>query len=118
MAVLVDPGAQQAVVRALADLRAPFRRVRVFGNHEAWSGTKGSISTLFAAVRIRILRDECSAIYHAGEQLNLIGIEPDYGWAPSAIPNDVIWQAGVNDGTRMRLSVAATCEFPEEFEGN
>jgi predicted MPP superfamily phosphohydrolase len=91
-----DPGAQQAVVRALADLRAPFGVFGCLGNHEAWSGTKGSISTLFAAARIRILRDECSAIYHAGEQLNLIGIEPDYGWAPSALPNDVIWQAGVN----------------------
>jgi predicted MPP superfamily phosphohydrolase len=91
-----DPGAQQAVVHALADLRAPFGVFGCLGNHEAWSGTKDSISTLFAAARIRIMRDECSAIDHAGEQLNLIGIEPDYGWEPSEIPNDLIRRAGVN----------------------
>src|SRR6185437_10338963 len=57
-----DPAAQTNVVRALSVLDAPHGVFGCLGNHEAWSGTKDSISDLFDAAGIRILRDELHPI--------------------------------------------------------
>ena len=70
-----DPATQGEVVQALADLRAPFGVFGCLGNHEIYTETEDSITRLFAAARIRILRQERSPIQSHGEALNLIGVD-------------------------------------------
>lgn len=70
-----DPSTQQAVVKVLAGLRAPFGIYGCLGNHEAWSRTETSITRLFSEVGIRILRQERAPITSHGEELNLIGVD-------------------------------------------
>ena len=70
-----DPGTQQAVVNALAELHAPFGRFGSLGNHEAWSGTEDSITRLFHEAGIRILRQESVPIAVQGDRFNLIGVD-------------------------------------------
>jgi hypothetical protein len=70
-----DPDAEGAVVQALADLRAPCGVFGCLGNHEIYTGTEDSITRLFAAVGIRILRQERATVQLRGEMMNLIGID-------------------------------------------
>ena len=72
-----DPSTQEAVVAALAGLKAPFGVFGCLGNHEAWSGTEDSITRLFAQAGIPILRGARTTISSGGESFNLIGV--DYG---------------------------------------
>ena len=66
---------QGAVVDALSGLKAPFGVFGCLGNHERWAGAEDSITRLFAARGIRILRQENAAIESGGERLNLIGVD-------------------------------------------
>jgi predicted MPP superfamily phosphohydrolase len=77
-----DPEAQGEVVRVLAGLRAPHGVYGCMGNHEADVGIEDSITRLFAAQGIRMLRQERAPIRLGDEMLNLIGI--DHGNAPDA----------------------------------
>jgi len=77
-----DPSAQVEVVQALASLRAPLGVFGCLGNHEFYTETEDSITRLFAAAGIRILRQERVSIQSHGEVLNLIGI--DYQQARSS----------------------------------
>ena len=70
-----DPSTQGAVVRVLADLKAPFGIFGCLGNHEAWSHTEDSITRLFQEVGIRVLRQTNVPVSTAGERLNLIGVD-------------------------------------------
>jgi predicted MPP superfamily phosphohydrolase len=70
-----DPAAEGAVVQALAGLRAPYGVFGCLGNHEIYTETEESITRLFAAEGIRILRQERAPIHSHGEMLNLIGID-------------------------------------------
>lgn len=70
-----DPTTQGAAVEALAGLRAPFGTFGCLGNHELWTRTEDSITSLFAAQGIRILRQECVPIQVQNEALNLIGVD-------------------------------------------
>jgi predicted MPP superfamily phosphohydrolase len=70
-----DPEAEEAVVQALAGLRAPSGVFGCLGNHEIYTETEDSITRLFAAVGIRILRQERVPIQSHGEVLNLIGVD-------------------------------------------
>ena len=70
-----DPSTQQAVVNALAGLRAPYGVFGCLGNHEAWSNTEASITALFARAGIRILRQARAPVAAHCEQLNLIGVD-------------------------------------------
>ncbi len=70
-----DPATQESVVEALACLRAPFGVFGCLGNHEMWTGTQDSITRLFAARGIRILRQQRAAIAAHGDALNLIGVD-------------------------------------------
>ena len=70
-----DPAAQGEVVQALAGLRAPFGVFGCLGNHEIYTETEDSITRLFAAAGIRILRQERTPIQSHGDVLNLIGID-------------------------------------------
>jgi len=70
-----DPGSQSEVVRVLAGLRAPYGVFGCLGNHEEEGGIEESITRLFAAQGIRILRQERAPIRLRGEALNLIGID-------------------------------------------
>jgi predicted MPP superfamily phosphohydrolase len=70
-----DPATQSAVVDALAGLKAPFGIFGCLGNHELWSETESSISRLFAARGIRILRQANALVESHGEKLNLIGVD-------------------------------------------
>jgi predicted MPP superfamily phosphohydrolase len=70
-----DPAAQGEAVQALAALRAPYGVFGCLGNHEIYTETEDSIKRLFAAVGIRILRQERALIQSRGEVLNLIGVD-------------------------------------------
>src|SRR6266849_2498434 len=72
--LLWDPAAQGEVVQALAGLRAPYGVFGCLGNHETITQTEESITRLFAARDIRILRQERAPIRLRGETLNLIGV--------------------------------------------
>jgi len=77
--VASDPQAQSEVVQALAGLRAPYGVFGCLGNHEIYTETEDSITRLFAAEGIRILRQERVPIQSRGEVLNLIGIDYQSG---------------------------------------
>jgi predicted MPP superfamily phosphohydrolase len=70
-----DPEAQGEVVLVLAGLRAPQGVFGCMGNHEADVGIEDSITRLFAAQGIRMLRQERAPIRLGDEMLNLIGID-------------------------------------------
>jgi uncharacterized protein len=70
-----DPEAQGEVVRVLAGLRAPHGVFGCMGNHEADVEIEESITRLFAAQGIRMLRQESAPIRLRDETLNLIGID-------------------------------------------
>ncbi len=70
-----DPSTQQAVVRALSGLKAPYGVFGCLGNHEAWSNTEDSITRMFAQTGIRILRQENVAVTSRGDRINLIGVD-------------------------------------------
>ena len=70
-----DPSTQGAVVDALSGLKAPFGIYGCLGNHEMWTGTEDSITRLFAAQGVKILRKERAAIESGGDHLNLIGVD-------------------------------------------
>jgi hypothetical protein len=79
-----DPEAQREVVRVLAGLRAPHGVFGCMGNHEADVGIEDSITRLFAARGIRMLRQERAPIRLGDETLNLIGIDHGNDLAPDA----------------------------------
>lgn len=70
-----DPTDQGEAVRALADLRAPNGVFGCLGNHERETEIEESITRLFAAQGIRILRQERAAMQSGGAMLNLIGVD-------------------------------------------
>src|SRR5204863_8666773 len=91
-----DPDAQGEVVRVLAGLRAPHGIFGCMGNHEADVGIEDSITRLFAAQGIRMLRQERAPVRLGDETINLIGI--DNG---SDLAFDAEWQV---EGDRSRCS--------------
>jgi uncharacterized protein len=70
-----DPTTQEPIVEALAALKAPFGVFGCLGNHELWTDTENSITRLFAAKGVRILRQARLPIESQGETLNLIGVD-------------------------------------------
>lgn len=70
-----DGAAEGEVVHALAGLGAPFGVFGCLGNHEIYTKTQDSITRLFAAAGVRILRLEHAAIQSQSERLNLIGVD-------------------------------------------
>jgi predicted MPP superfamily phosphohydrolase len=74
-----DTEQQGEVVRTLVGLRAPFGVFGCLGNHEEESGTEESITRLFTAQGIHILRQARAPIVLGGETLNLIGIDEPHG---------------------------------------
>jgi hypothetical protein len=88
-----DPAAQGEVVQALAGLRAPYGVFGCLGNHETITQTEESITRLFAARDIRILRQERAHIRLRGETLNLIGVDDSLTElrvvAPLVMPNTI-----------------------------
>jgi uncharacterized protein len=73
--LLWDAAAQGEVVQVLAGLRAPYGVFGCLGNHETITQTEDSITRLFAAQGIRILRQDRAPIQLGDEMLNLIGID-------------------------------------------
>jgi predicted MPP superfamily phosphohydrolase len=73
--LLWDPAAQGEVVQALSGLRAPYGVFGCLGNHETITQTEESITRLFAAQGIHILRQDRAPIRFGGDTLNLIGID-------------------------------------------
>jgi len=70
-----EPTAAGEIVQALAGLRAPYGVFGCLGNHAIYTETEDSITRLFAAAGIRILRQERVPIQSHGEVLNLIGVD-------------------------------------------
>src|SRR5258708_25576982 len=84
-----DTEQQGEVVRTLAGLRAPFGVFGCLGNHEEESGTEESITRLFMAQGIHILRQARAPIVLGGETLNLIGIDEPHGRTETEWRRDV-----------------------------
>jgi predicted MPP superfamily phosphohydrolase len=70
-----DPAAEGAVVQALSTLKAPFGVFGCLGNHEIYTETQDSITRLFAAEGVHILRQARMPLQTGGEALNLIGVD-------------------------------------------
>jgi predicted MPP superfamily phosphohydrolase len=62
-------------IRDSAGLRAPYGVFGCLGNHETETQTEESITRLFAAQGVRVLRQERAPIRLRGETLNLIGVD-------------------------------------------
>lgn len=77
-----DETPQREVVEALSGLRASYGVFGCLGNHEAITSCEDSITQLFAARGIRILRQERAPIRLGGEMLNLIGMDSPV-WGPN-----------------------------------
>src|SRR5258705_6184704 len=77
-----DPEAQSEVVRVLAGLRAPHGGFGCMGNHAADVGIEESITRLFAAHGIHMLRQERAPIRLRNDTINLIGIDHGGDVAP------------------------------------
>ena len=84
-----DTEQQGEVVRTLAGLRAPFGVFGCLGNHEEESGTEESITRLFTAQGIHILRQARAPIVLGGETLNLIGIDDPNGQTETEYRRDL-----------------------------
>jgi predicted MPP superfamily phosphohydrolase len=70
-----DHSTEAAVVEALRGLKAPYGVFGCLGNHEHWNHAEESITRLFAAQGVKILRLENAVIESGGERLNLIGVD-------------------------------------------
>jgi len=70
-----DANTQAAAVEALSGLKAPMGIWGCLGNHEHWTHVEDSITRLFAAHGVRILRQQNALIESGGERLNLIGVD-------------------------------------------
>jgi predicted MPP superfamily phosphohydrolase len=70
-----DARTQDAVVRALSGLRAPFGVFGCLGNHDAWARAEESLAELFARTGIRLLRQENLPIRMGADSFNLMGID-------------------------------------------
>lgn len=70
-----DPETQEPVVEALSGLKAPFGVLGCLGNHELWYEVEDSITRLFAARGIRMLRQANAQLHSGGETLNFIGVD-------------------------------------------
>jgi len=84
-----DTEQQGEVVRTLAGLRAPFGVFGCLGNHEEESGTEESITRLFTAQGIQILREARAPIVLGGETLNLIGTDDPNGQTETDYQGDL-----------------------------
>jgi hypothetical protein len=70
-----DRSTEGAAVEALRGLKAPYGIFGCLGNHERWSHAEDSITKLFAAQGVKILRLERATLESGGERLNLIGVD-------------------------------------------
>jgi predicted MPP superfamily phosphohydrolase len=70
-----DRSTEGPVVEALSGLKAPYGIFGCLGNHEHWAHAEDSITKLFAAQGVKILRQERAVIESGGERLNLIGVD-------------------------------------------
>jgi hypothetical protein len=70
-----DASTEGAVVEALSALQAPFGIFGCLGNHERWADAEDSLTRLFAAQGVKILRHAQARLESGGEQLNLIGVD-------------------------------------------
>ncbi len=90
--VTFDAGTQYPVVKALSGLRAPFGVYGCLGNHDAWARVEASITGLFAAAQVRILRGSSVPITVGGDWFNLIGVDfqSRHRFGPSAAVKRVL----------------------------
>src|SRR5215472_9270058 len=88
-----DTAWQGEVVQALAGLRAPYGVFGSLGNHESITQTEESITGLFAAQGIHILRQKRAPIQLNGETINLIGVDDsqsDDSWIDHLVIPDTV----------------------------
>ncbi len=81
-----DAAVQGEVVELLASLKAPLGVYGCLGNHEILTETEESITRLFAAQGIHILRQARLPVQIGGEALNLIGVDFQDGYDPTLPP--------------------------------
>ena len=88
-----DTAWQGKVVEALAGLRAPYGVFGSLGNHESITHTEESLTRLFAAQGVHILRQERVRIQLNGEAINLMGVDdsqPDDSWIDHLVMPDTV----------------------------
>lgn len=70
-----DASTQYAAVDALSGLQAPYGVLGCLGNHEIWTDTEDSITQLFAARGVHILRQVNRPVFIGQDYINLIGVD-------------------------------------------
>ncbi|MCA8979188.1 MAG: metallophosphoesterase [Planctomycetes bacterium] len=60
---------------ALARVQAPLGAFAVFGNHDYKDRAEGEIADAYAAVGVRVLRDECARLERGGAFVAVVGVE-------------------------------------------
>lgn len=70
-----DASTQFAVVDALSGLHAAHGVLGCLGNHEIYTHTEASITRLFAARGIRILRQQQEPIFSGVDYINVVGVD-------------------------------------------
>lgn len=85
-----DQAVKEDVVDALAGLRATHGVFACLGNHEEEGDVEESVSGLFAARGIRVLRQEHAAIQVDGEILTLAGIDTPRGNTGEEYRGDIV----------------------------
>lgn len=70
-----EAATEGVVVQALSGLKAPFGVFGCLGNHENFTGTKDSITRLFATEGIHILREARRPLQIGHDSLNLMGVD-------------------------------------------
>src|SRR6476661_3792654 len=89
----MSPGTPQRKRKWSRRSRIFVHRTAYLGNHESITQTEESITRLFAAEGIRILRQERALIQLRGETLNLIGVddsEPDINVTKHLVMPDTV----------------------------
>lgn len=112
-----DPETEADVVRALAGLRAPHGVFGCLGNHEHEGEIEESITRLFTAQGIHILRQNRASLQLGGETLNLIGMDEPRGPTEAERKRDLhrklrqIKELAMPDTANILLT-----HFPEVFD--
>lgn len=113
-----DPETQEPAVEALSGLKAPFGVLGCLGNHELWYEVEDSITQLFAARNIRMLRQANAELHSGGETLNFIGVDFQSvrAMGPPGVPSARKYLEGVERLTQPQTANILLSHNPNTFD--
>jgi len=113
-----DRETQEPAVEALSGLKAPFGVLGCLGNHELWYEVEDSITQLFAARNIRMLRQANAELHSGGETLNFIGVDFQSvrAMGPPGVPSARKYLEGVERLTQPQTANILLSHNPNTFD--